>query len=234
MRDPATAGAEAGTRLVWDLPLRIFHWLLVVCVAGSWLTHELGTEWFPWHVRLGYVTLVLVAFRIAWGFVGPRHACFASFLKGPGAVLRYLRGEGPVSAGHNPLGALGVAAMLLLLSAQALSGLFANDEILNTGPLYGYVSDGQSDRLTGLHGANFDVLLGLIGLHLAAIGWHRLRRRIDLVRPMWTGRKPAGQVPPGEEIDGHRLWLAVVLVALASAALWRVVTTAPPASMSFY
>jgi cytochrome b len=230
-------GGDA-TRLVWDLPLRACHWLLAACMAGSWATHELGVQWFAWHVRFGYATLVLVAFRIAWGFVGPRHARFAGFLRGPRAVLGYLRalrrGEATPSVGHNPLGALSVVAMLALLLVQAVTGLFANDEIFNTGPLYGYVQDAQSDRLSGLHGRNFDRLLVLVGLHVAAVAWYRWRLRVDLVRPMWTGRKPRGTVPDGQEITGQRLWLAAVLVALAAAALWRVVHGAPPASMSLY
>lgn len=230
---------EAGeARLVWDLPLRVFHWLLAGCVVASWTTHELGVEWFAWHVRVGYLTLVLLAFRIAWGFVGPRHARFASFVRGPRATLAYLRallrGEMPASTGHNPLGALSVLAMLGLLLLQAVTGLFANDEIFNTGPLYGYVSDAQSDRLAGLHGRNFNWILALIALHLAAVAWYQLRRRVDVVGPMWTGRKPRHQVPEGESLDGQRLWLAAVLVALAAAALWRVIATAPPASMSFF
>ena len=224
------------TRLVWDLPLRIFHWLVVACVAASWLTHELGLEWFAWHVRVGYVTLVLVAFRIAWGFVGPRHARFASFLRGPRATFAYLRsllrGESVVTTGHNPLGALGVVAMLALLLVQAVTGLFSNDEIFNNGPLYGYVSDAQSDRLTGLHGRNFDRLLVFLVLHVAAVAWYQFSRRIDILRPMWTGRKPSACVPPAEGIEGHRLWLAVALVALAATVLWRIVATAPQASMS--
>ena len=227
-----------GARLVWDLPLRVFHWLLVASIATSWLTQELGVEYFEWHVRAGYVTLVLVAFRIAWGFVGPRHARFAHFLRGPSGILAYLRaarrGEDAPSVGHNPLGGLSILAMLALLLLQALTGLFSNDEIFNTGPLYGYISDDLSDRLTGLHKQNFDWLLVLVGLHLVAIAWYQWVRKQDLLRPMFTGRKAASRVPPGEEIDGQRLWLAVVLVALAAAALWRIVTSAPPASMSFY
>lgn len=228
---------DRGTRLVWDLPTRVFHWLLAASVACSWATHALGIEWFEWHVRAGYLTLVLLAFRIAWGFVGPRHARFASFLRGPRGVLAWLRsprqgGEGPV--GHNPLGGLAIVAMLGLLLCQALTGLFANDDIFNTGPLYGYVTDGQSDRLTALHKQNFDVLLAFIGLHLAAVAWYQWARRLDLLRPMWTGRKASAVVPPGEEIRSQRLWLAAVLVALAAAALWRLVATAPPASLSLY
>jgi cytochrome b len=224
-------------RLVWDLPLRIFHWLLATCVAGSWLTHELGPLWFEWHERIGYLTLVLVAFRIAWGFVGPRHARFASFLRGPRTTLsylRHLRGEGARTAGHNPLGGLAVVVMLGLLLLQAVTGLFANDEIFNNGPLYGYVTDQQSDRLTGLHKTNFNGVLALICLHLAAIAFYQLWKRVDLVRPMWTGRKAASQVAPEEEIASHSLWLAIVLVGLAAVILWRVIAAAPAASMSVY
>lgn len=226
------------TRLVWDLPLRLFHWLLAACVMGSWATHEAGVEWFAWHVRIGYLTLVLLAFRIAWGFVGPRHARFGSFLRGPGALLAYLRslrsGRPARVAGHSPLGGLAVVLMLALLLLQAVTGLFANDEIFNTGPLYGHVSDTQSDALTGLHKRNFDWLLVMVGLHLAAIAFYRLAKQLDLVTPMLTGRKPAAEVPEGEQVDSQRLWLAAVLLALAAGALWRVVATAPPASMSFF
>jgi len=228
---------DVPARLVWDLPLRIFHWLLAACVAGSWLTHELGTTWFTWHARIGYVTLVLLAFRIAWGFVGPLHARFASFLRGPKAMLAYLRGragQGVGSAGHNPLGGLAVVTMLGLLLLQAVTGLFANDDIFNSGPLYGYVSKAQSDGLTGLHKANFDWLLVLIGLHLAAIGYYRFVKRLDLLGPMLNGRKPASQVPPQEEIASQRIWLAIVLTVIAATALWRVIAAAPPASLSLY
>lgn len=229
---------DRATRLVWDLPLRVFHWLLVASVATSWATHELGVEYFEWHVRAGYLTLVLLAFRIGWGFVGPRHARFVNFLRGPRAVLAYLRsarrGEAAPSVGHNPLGGLSIVLMLGLLLFQALTGLFANDEIFNTGPLYGYVSDDQSDGLTRLHKQNFDWLLVMIGLHVAAVAWYQWFKRMDLLRPMINGRKPASVVPPAEEVSGQRLGLAAVLVALAAAVLWRVVSGAPSASMSFY
>ena len=110
--------------------------------------------------------------------------------------------------------------------------MFANDEIFSNGPLYGYVSDAQSDRLTGLHGRNFDRLLLLLALHVAAVAWYQFARRVDILRPMWTGRKPAERVPAAEGISGHRLWLAAVLAALAATILWRIVTTAPPASLT--
>jgi cytochrome b len=96
---------QRNERLVWDLPVRLVHWLIVLAVAGSWATHYAGIEWFAWHRRLGYAALLLVVFRVAWGFVGTRHARFGSFLRGPREILDYLRGrtaEGHV--GHNPLG----------------------------------------------------------------------------------------------------------------------------------
>jgi cytochrome b len=148
--------------------------------------------------------VILVSFRIAWGFVGPRHARFASFVSGPRALAAYLRQlparQPALSAGHSPLGALAVLAMLLLLAVQALTGLFANDTIFNNGPLYGYVSGALSDRLTGLHKANFDWLLVLIGLHLAAIAFYALWKRTNLVRPdghgPQAGRWPAARRRP--------------------------------------
>jgi cytochrome b len=225
-------------RLVWDLPLRLFHWGIVVCVAGAWATAELGVEWFSWHRRFGYAIVVLVAFRVAWGFVGPAHARFAGFVRGPRAVLGYLRalrsGAPAQTEGHSPLGALAVLAMFALLGVQGLSGLFANDTIFNHGPLYGYVSGELSDRLTGVHHANFDALLVLIGLHLAAVVVYAAWKRIDLVRPMITGRKPTEGLPPGRDIPSHRLWLAAALLAVASGVLWRVIDTAPEASLSFF
>ncbi len=224
--------------LVWDLPLRLCHWALVLCVSGSWLTHELGMAWFSWHRWLGYSALVLVMFRIAWGFVGPRHARFASFLRGPLAIvaeLRRLPGTAVTAAvGHSPLGAVSVLLLLLLLLLQAVTGLFANDEILSTGPLYGYVSDTQSDQLTRLHKGSFNVLLGVIVLHVLAIAYYRLRKRLDLLTPMWTGRKPLAAFPDAVSIRSQRLWLAIVLVLLAAAALAWVLDRAPEASMSLF
>ena len=130
--------------------MRVFHWALALAVLGSWLTHELDA--FTWHVWCGYCVLVLTASRIVWGFVGPRHARFASFVRSPMVIARHARSLfGPAGAahypGHNPLGAVMVLAFLVLLLLQAGAGLFANDDIANTGPLYGYVSDATSDTL---------------------------------------------------------------------------------------
>ena len=229
--DARDSGSPAGSP-VWDLPLRLAHWALVVTVAGAWATHYAGTRWFEWHERLGYASLVLVSFRIAWGFVGTRHARFASFLRGPGAVVAYLRRRDRLEpAGHNPLGGLSVIAMLVLLLLQAVTGLFANDEIANAGPFYGWISQEASNRITGLHEANSELLLVLIGLHLAAIAWYGLVRRQPLVRAMLTGRKP---VPPEAGIDGSRVGRAIAIVAALAAALALAIRAAPEATIALF
>jgi cytochrome b len=224
--------AVAAGNTVWDLPLRLTHWALVVTVAGAWATHYAGARWFEWHERLGYASLVLVAFRIAWGFVGTRHARFASFLRGPHAVIAYLRRRDPVQeAGHNPLGGLSVIAMLALLLFQAVTGLFANDEIANAGPMYGWISQQASNRITSLHEANSELLLVLIGLHLVAVAWYGLVRRQPLVQAMVTGRKP---VPAEAAIDGSRVGLAIAIVAALAAALALVIRAAPEAAIALF
>ncbi len=221
------------TRLVWDLPLRLTHWALAILVAGSWATHYAGARWTDWHARCGYAVLVLVVFRILWGFVGTRHARFASFLRGPREVLAYLRGA-PGGVGHNPLGALSVLAMLALLLLQAATGLFANDEIAFTGPFYGWASSEWSTRLTALHHRNADWLLVLIALHVAAIAWYGRVKGRPLVRAMLTGRRPADEVPAGEAIAGSRVVLALVIVAVLAGLLALAIRAAPEAVISYY
>ena len=222
-------------RLVWDLPVRLVHWLIVLVVAGSWATHYAGVEWFAWHRRLGYMVLVLVAFRILWGFTGTRHARFGHFLRGPRAILDYLLGrttERPV--GHNPVGALGVVALLGVLLVQATTGLFANDEIMNAGPFYGWIDPALSNRLTTLHRQSSDVLLVLIGVHVLAVAWHVLGQRRPLLKAMLTGRKPAAEVPAEQAIAGSRTALALAIVAVLAVALALAVRSAPEAIIALY
>ena len=228
--------AEQGARKVWDLPVRVMHWGLVLAVGGAWLTRELEGDWFAWHVRCGYAVLLLAATRIVWGFVGTRHARFADFVRGPRAILRYLReGTGEVGqriAGHNPLGALMVLALLLMLLTQATLGLFANDKIMSTGPLFGYVTGETSDRLTSLHEKLFDVIVAAIAVHVAAALFYLWVRRENLILPMITGRKPGDLLPPGaSDIGSSRTLLAVGIAAALGALLWWVVKNAPEASL---
>ena len=228
----------AETRRVWDLPVRLTHWLLVAALAGSYATHKAGIEYFRYHVWCGYAVLVLATFRILWGVVGTRHARFASFVRAPRATFRYLfdllRGEHPAHAGHNPLGAWMVVFLLAALLAQAVTGLFANDEIFNTGPLVGYVPETTSLALTSWHRRIFDWILIAVLLHVAAVLAHRVLARQDLIGPMFSGRKPATLVGAGESIGSSRLWLAALLLAAIAGGFGWIVTHAPDAAVSSF
>jgi cytochrome b len=225
-----TTQTAIATALVWDWPLRVFHWLLALAVAGSFATHYAGIEWFDWHRRCGYVVVVLVGFRLAWGFAGPQYSRFTTFLRGPRAVIDYLRGRQPYpAAGHNPVGAASVLVFLASLAVQAGTGVFANDEIANAGPFYGWVAQETSNRLTALHEMNANLLVALIVAHLLAVAWYDGIRRRGLARTFWTGRKAGA-----EGIRSSRGALAVIIVITLAAALALAIRAAPEASVSFF
>lgn len=224
MRSTRTESGEAP--VVWDLPTRLFHWLLVLLLVGSFLAVKAGGNWIDWHFRAGYAILALIVFRIIWGFVGGRYARFGSFLFRPRQVLAYLRGapDAHPGPGHNPLGALSVFAMLLLIGVQAVLGLFANDDIASEGPLASLVSKDTSDFLTGLHLRHEPIILALVALHVLAIAWYRIVRGRRLVRPMVTGRDP--QAPPGtvpSRDDARTRLGALAILAVVAVAVWLVV-----------
>lgn len=187
---------------VWDLPTRLFHWLLVLLFALSWWSAE--NHEMEWHYRSGLTLLMLLAFRLIWGFIGGSSARFAGFVRGPGATLDYLRGARAKSVGHNPLGGYSVIAMLLALVVQVGTGLFATDiDGLESGPLSHFVDFDQGRLAAKVHGTSFNILLVLIGLHIAAILFYLVVRRRNLVGPMVTGRDGSlggevrGLVPAG-------------------------------------
>jgi cytochrome b len=213
---------------VWDLPTRLFHWTLAACVAFSVVSAHVGGNAMVWHFRSGYVVLTLLAFRILWGLLGGRWSRFASFAYPPDSILRYLRGQSRADdhhdVGHNPLGAFSVFGLLAILAVQVSTGLFADDDLGNTGPLIKFVSSASSSLLTKWHSTFGQwLILLLVALHVSAIGFYWVRRRQNLVRPMLTGDKqlPAG-VPASD--DHWRLrGLALVLAALCAAAVgWLV------------
>lgn len=227
--DGSVAAAGAGPVLVWDLPTRLFHWGLALCFAGSWITAELGLDWTEIHFLFGYGTLSLLAFRVLWGFAGTRYARFGSFLPTPRRVLRELRELGRRTpdphVGHNPVGALMIFVLLGLFAAQAGTGLFATDDIFYAGPWNGAVSGDLADTLTGWHHRIFPVIQGAVALHVAAIAFHWLWKRQNLLGPMITGRKEAPPRVPG---PGHsRLATALVCLALAVLAVTLLVQLAP-------
>lgn len=184
---------------VWDAPTRLFHWALVICVVGLGVTSQLGGSAMVWHFRFGYGVLTLLLFRFVWGLLGGYWSRFATFLVGPSAIWRYLRGQGRPqdSVGHNPLGSLSVVAMLLFLGLQVTTGLMSDDEISNAGPLTRFVSSAWVSNATFYHkNIGKFILLGLVVLHLGAIAFYYFRKRENLVKPMITGDKVIGFSAP--------------------------------------
>jgi cytochrome b len=222
---------------VWDLPLRIFHWTLVIAIVAAYLTAEYGgSEWMQWHGRIGAFVLALLVFRVVWGIIGTHHARFRTFVPTPARIAAYLSGAWQ-SAGHNPLGALSVIALLILVGAQVLTGLFANDDIAFAGPWSSWIDKASSDWLTGWHQQLFYVLSGFIGLHVLAVLFYLLVRKSDLVTPMITGKRWHASAEPMPAINLRRRLAFAVSVAAAVAWLaFRdapappIDTAAPPAS----
>ncbi|HKJ75486.1 MAG TPA: cytochrome b/b6 domain-containing protein [Alphaproteobacteria bacterium] len=225
-------------RLVWDLPLRLFHWLLVLSLIASWVTAELGIDWREIHMWLGYWMLGLLFFRIFWGIVGPRHARFVSFFPTPGRLWRYIKAEFTGTAdetvGHNPLGSLMVVLMILLIGLQVVTGLFSTDDIIWTGPYYPAVTNATAKKLTHLHHFNFNLILAAIALHIIAVAFHGIVKKHNLVVPMITGKKEASIVPPDQAITGSYLWRALVVILVAAGTAYWVINAAPPPPTNFY
>jgi len=213
---------------IWDLPTRIFHWVLVLAVAASVITAHVGGNAMEWHFRLGYLIFTLLVFRLVWGFVGGRWSRFASFIYMPPTLLRYLRGgELPgehLDAGHNPLGALSVFALLALLIMQVATGLVADDEIASQGPLNKFVSGAVAGGASTWHADIGQwILLSLIALHVGAIVYYLHGKQTNLVRPMIAGDKamPAG-TPAATDSAATRLFALVLALACAGAVAWVV------------
>jgi cytochrome b len=179
---------------VWDLPIRLFHWALVVLVVVSFTTAKIGGNAMQYHVWSGAAILGLLLFRLIWGFIGGPTARFRHFVRGPSAAWRYarslLRPSPERHLGHNPLGGWSIMAMLLALLLQAATGLFATDDIATQGPLYHLVNDGIAGRLTRIHLFNETILIALVALHILAVLFYLLVKKENLVTPMITGRKP--------------------------------------------
>lgn len=232
--DQGVEGPTVRIRL-WDLPLRVFHWLLLTAVTAAIVTGKLGGDWMVWHGRAGIAIIALVAFRLAWGLIGPTPARFSQFLPTPAKLIAYLKGRWR-GVGHNPLGALSVIALLGLLAWQATSGLFGNDDIAFTGPLAAQISDELSHTLTNLHRQTAYLLYGLIGLHVVAIAVYTLIKKHGIVKPMVTGWKdvPADLPRPRR---ARRIALPVAILvgagtAYAGSGAWLNKSTPPTDSQA--
>jgi cytochrome b len=209
---------------VWDLPTRLFHWLIVIFVVISFSTGMVGGNWMSYHLNSGYIILTLLFFRLSWGFWGGRYSRFVSFVQGPITVMRYaktlLRKDTPKLLGHNPMGGWSVMAMLAALLVQVGTGLFANDDIATQGPLYGWVSKATSDWLTGIHIFNKGVILFLVALHLSAVLFYLLVKHDNLIIPMVTGLSPWSEDAPSSI---YKIWQAVLTAAISITVVYWVV-----------
>ena len=210
---------------VWDLPVRLVHWLLAALIAFSWWSvHNHHTDW---HIWSGCAILTLLIFRLLWGFVGSSTARWSSFIRGPRAVLDFLRG-GWTGSGHTPLGAISVLALFLAVAVQVSLGLISEDEDgIYAGPLYRLVSTDTSDKARDIHELWFNVILGFIILHVAAIIFYRVRGR-HLTKPMITGR--AVLDPGSQPMRAGKWWVALICLGVAVGLVRWVIAGAPPFS----
>ena len=208
---------------VWDLPVRLVHWLLAALIVFSWWSvHNHHSDW---HIWSGCAILTLLIFRLLWGFVGSSTARFASFVRGPRAVVDDLRGKW-TGIGHSPLGALSVLAIFLVIAIQVGLGLVAQDEDgIYAGPLSRLISSDASDRARDLHELWFNVILALIVLHIAAIFYYRVRGR-KLTVPMITGR--AVLDPGAAPMQRGKWWAALICLVVGIAITRWIIAGAPP------
>jgi cytochrome b len=221
-----TEKAGSGSRAtIWDLPTRLFHWSLVPLIAAAWWTQEQDDS--ELHARIGYAVLTLLLFRLAWGFVGSDTSRFASFIRGPRSAILYLRelfGSAPAAGhvGHNPVGGYSVASMLLCLAIQTGTGLFLYDDEFFWGPLNDLVSQDTAEFLHEVHELNFNLLLALIALHIAAILFYRFGKGHHLVWPMISGKAelPGGTARP--RIANP--WLALPLLLVSAGLVFALLT----------
>ena len=218
---------------IWDLPTRIFHWTLLILVSAAIISAQIGGNAMEWHSRFGAGVLGLLAFRLTWGVIGSTYARFMTFVRGPGVIVAYLRGQWQ-GVGHNPLGALSVLGMLAVLLAQGLTGLFANDDIAFRGPYAILVSNDTSAWITGLHKTNVWVLGFLIAAHLGTIAFYAWVKKDNLVQPMLLGYKEVPQ-EDAKSATGGGLGALIIAVLIGAGALWaangglaQILTPLPP------
>lgn len=203
---------------LWDLPVRVFHWLLLVLVVAAFISGTQGGSLISVHGWLGIAIAALLVFRLVWGVVGSTYARFGNFIPTPGRILAYLRGEWR-GVGHNPIGALSVFGLLAVLGFQAVSGLMANDDITFEGPLYALVSKSTSDWLSSLHRLNFWLIITLVVLHVLAIVFYAHVKKDNLVKPMITGRKEVDD-PQLKSAEGGGLVSFIIALAITAVVIW--------------
>jgi len=205
---------------VWDLPTRLLHWGLVISIGYAWFAVEI-LEDMQQHFYAGYSVLTIILFRLAWGFAGSRYARFGSFFYTPTELINYtsrlFKGPSKSYLGHNPLGSLSALAMIFALLFQASTGLFSSDDYFH-GPLSGLIESPLVSRISSLHSLNVDILIALVGLHIAAIMFYQFYKKEKLIAAMFTGRKPMpAEASQKHGITAPNLWLALLILIICIA-----------------
>lgn len=222
---PLTADTSKSTTVpVWDIPTRVFHWLLVAMMISAFLTYTFGDLNMTYHKWNGYGLLTLVTYRLLWGVFGSNTARFTNFVRGPGAIWAYLKSlNGPKPQkvlGHNPVGGLMVLALLGLILTQGAMGLFTTDDILVRGPLVHLVSSSWSAFAGTLHRVGFYVITGFAAAHVLAALFYLVVKKENLIVAMLTGKKPSTIVPEGETLSAKPLLRALILLMVSAGLVW--------------
>jgi len=212
---------------IWDLPTRLFHWSLVVLIVILFASSEFELLDMRWHIWSGYAVLVLLIFRILWGFIGSQTSRFGEFVRGPAAIIAYVRSLFSTNAksivGHNPLGGWSVLALLACVLVQTVTGLFSSDEVEFDGPFVEHVSVRTAKLMTRLHHWNESVLIVLIGVHVVAVLLYLVVKRENLITPMISGVRRIETAP---ELRFASAWRALALLLLSVAAVALMVWSA--------
>ncbi len=205
-------------RRVWDVPIRLFHWLLVSLIGFSWYSAE--NEMMDWHQRSGLAVCGLIIFRLIWGLLGSNTARFSQFLKGPRTVISYLKSTEPWQGiGHNPVGGWSSLLLILIVATQVSTGLFAVDiDGIESGPLSHFVDFDQGRIAAGVHHLGFDTILILSGLHIAAILFYLFVRKRNLIKPMISG----DDALDGEAFSAVPLWRLALSITIAATFTWAI------------
>jgi cytochrome b len=224
--------------LVWDLPVRLFHWSLVTSLFAAWYTSDGERNLIDWHLKIGYFILGLIIFRIIWGVFGTRYAKFTQFIPNKKSLLYYLKNfkqeKNYTTVGHNPIGGLMVVFMLTLVLSQAVSGLFMNDDIFTSGPYYSSASSSIQSIMSLIHHNVFDIIIVVSVLHIAAAFYYLLVKKANLIVPMITGYKQSDGTENTKGIKSSRLFLALVIILAVAIFLYWLLVLNVPVEEEFY
>jgi cytochrome b len=222
---------------IWDLPVRLFHWLLIISLLCAWYTSDGERGFIDYHLLIGYLILGLIIFRLIWGVFGTKYAKFTQFIPSKTNLISYLKSSKKDSSehivGHNPLGALMVVLMLTLILSQAISGLFMNDDVYTTGPYYASASESVQSLMTFIHTNVFDLILIVSTIHISAAVYYLVVKKVNLIVPMITGYK-AMINDENKGIKSSKLLIAAVIISVVVVFVYWLVVLNIPVEEEFY